>query len=282
MDRRSDTALSTNGLPTATSTDALQQQLDRLQMLGAEGFEPLRLDYIRSLIKRASNKPAAIADRLQQKATAALQDYSQAFDRACAAAERRADRLGQQHPDDKTHIQQLLNTGQFDALQRLDAQLNAGQQDPAAAETPFNALLDLLNQASTGDQQTTATTLEQLLRQQEQTSMAQWLGQPDNTAADDATTAPTELNAIRLFRESFERQNATRLVNQSIRQGPQDPGPLNPHQLAIRSLTAMRDLSPDYLARFVAVMDTLFWLETVEHKLDSQKKKSPTANKRSK
>ena len=70
-----------------------------------------------------------------------------------------------------------------------------------------------------------------------------------------------ELTSVRLFRESLVKLSSDKLVSRIIKEAPENPGPLNPQMLVIRSLSTMRDLSPDYLNRFVAYVDTLQWLE---------------------
>jgi len=55
--------------------------------------------------------------------------------------------------------------------------------------------------------------------------------------------------------------SSDKLVTRAIREGPKNAGPLNQQMLAIRSLTTMRKLSPQYLNRFISYIDTLFWLE---------------------
>ena len=58
---------------------------------------------------------------------------------------------------------------------------------------------------------------------------------------------------------------------------PQNPGPLNPQMLAIKSLSTMRELSPDYLNRFVSYVDTLLWLERSEAQPDKSVSKGRTS-----
>jgi hypothetical protein len=50
-------------------------------------------------------------------------------------------------------------------------------------------------------------------------------------------------------------------VTQAMAQAPQNAGPINSHMLVLRSLGLMRDISPDYLNRFMAHVDTLLCLE---------------------
>ncbi len=42
---------------------------------------------------------------------------------------------------------------------------------------------------------------------------------------------------------------------------PENAGPLNSHHLVHRSLLLMRDLSPEYLNRFMTYVDTLLWVD---------------------
>ncbi|MEC8427979.1 MAG: DUF2894 domain-containing protein, partial [Pseudomonadota bacterium] len=86
-------------------------------------------------------------------------------------------------------------------------------------------------------------------------------------------SAPRELRALTPLRESWAKLNAEKLVMRSINEGPENAGPLNPHYLAIRSLSNMRDLSPHYLNRFVAYMETLLWLEKAAAKKTKTKRK---------
>ena len=88
-----------------------------------------------------------------------------------------------------------------------------------------------------------------------------------------ATITPPELKALAPLRDSWAKMNAEKLVMRSINEGPEVAGPLNPHFLAIRSLVNMRDLSPHYLNRFVAYMETLLWLEQSSQQKPARKKR---------
>jgi hypothetical protein len=50
-------------------------------------------------------------------------------------------------------------------------------------------------------------------------------------------------------------------VVHAFAQAPKNAGPLNSHVVALRALTQMRDLSPDYLHRFLSYVDTLARLD---------------------
>jgi len=72
---------------------------------------------------------------------------------------------------------------------------------------------------------------------------------------------PTELASLRRFRASWSRIAAEDQVTQAMTRTPDNAGPLNSHALVLRSLALMRELSPDYLQRFLAQLDALWWLE---------------------
>lgn len=75
---------------------------------------------------------------------------------------------------------------------------------------------------------------------------------------------PGGLRSARRFSDTLELNGVDSRVTRLVNEAPAPRGPLNPHMLAIRSLAAMRDISPRYLPRFVAYVDTLFWLERAE------------------
>jgi hypothetical protein len=69
---------------------------------------------------------------------------------------------------------------------------------------------------------------------------------------------------VALFRQQLGKISVQKQVTQAIAQAPQNAGPINSHMLVLRSLGLMRDLSPDYLNRFMGYVDTLFFLDSAE------------------
>lgn len=97
-------------------------------------------------------------------------------------------------------------------------------------------------------------------------SLNEHLRQRRDRDAHDAALAgeaidPSELASLRRFRASWSRIAAEDQVAQAMSRTPDNAGPLNSHALVLRSLALMRELSPDYLQRFLAQLDTLMWLE---------------------
>lgn len=69
---------------------------------------------------------------------------------------------------------------------------------------------------------------------------------------------------IQYFRNVWSRISTEKQVTQALDQAPKNAGPINSHMLVLRSLALMRDVSPDYLNRFVAYVDTLLSLDQLD------------------
>ena len=80
---------------------------------------------------------------------------------------------------------------------------------------------------------------------------------PHQAVTDAAAAAPT----LQFFKRTWSRLSADQRLAQSLATLPGNAGPLNSHHLVHRSLTLMRELSPEYLERFVGYIDALQWLE---------------------
>lgn len=70
-----------------------------------------------------------------------------------------------------------------------------------------------------------------------------------------------ELKSVRNFRNTWSKLSAQKQVCQALGQAPKNAGPINSHMLVLRSLELMRDISPDYLSRFMSYADTLLCLD---------------------
>jgi Protein of unknown function (DUF2894) len=70
-----------------------------------------------------------------------------------------------------------------------------------------------------------------------------------------------ETPRIQQFRKQLSQISVHKQVTQAIAQAPQNAGPINSHMLVLRSLGLMRDISPDYLNRFMGYVDTLLCLD---------------------
>lgn len=88
--------------------------------------------------------------------------------------------------------------------------------------------------------------------------------QRDGAAASGAVpglSSPHELKTLSYFRSTWSRLSADRRLSQTLAAVPENAGPLNSHHLVHRALMLMRELSPEYLHRFMSHVDALLWLD---------------------
>ena len=91
---------------------------------------------------------------------------------------------------------------------------------------------------------------------------------------------PDELTNARAFRRAWARGRTLEQLEQALMRKPANAGPLNSHALVLQVLSLMRDLSPDYLRRFVGTVESLQWLERACDKLPRDTGKPASAGKR--
>lgn len=102
--------------------------------------------------------------------------------------------------------------------------------------------------------------------------LAQQLPDSVPTAVSDHSTsghgvglgAQPELKSVRDFRTTWTQLTVEKQLTQALAQAPENAGPLNSHQLVLRSLSVMRDIAPDYLNRFMSYVDALLWLDQAD------------------
>lgn len=90
----------------------------------------------------------------------------------------------------------------------------------------------------------------------------------DRHAADrdgGAARAFPHMRALDGFRELWSRMRMQGQLRQALADEPEDAGPLNSGRLVHRSLTLMREASPDYLQSFLSYVETLSWLERMSN-----------------
>jgi len=80
-------------------------------------------------------------------------------------------------------------------------------------------------------------------------------------AGGEAAQDPDELASAHHFRLAWSRGQALDRLTQALARKPAQSGPLNSHALVLQSLAMMRELSPDYVRRFMVYVESLQWLE---------------------
>jgi hypothetical protein len=91
--------------------------------------------------------------------------------------------------------------------------------------------------------------------------------------ANASASATFELKAVKYFRSTWSALRAEKQLTQAFDQAPDNAGPLNSHHLVLRSLEAMREISPEYLNRFMSHVDALLCLELAEAQTKPAKRK---------
>lgn len=97
--------------------------------------------------------------------------------------------------------------------------------------------------------------------------LVEHIGQQALPSAIGSAASPVpsgELKTLSYFKSTWSRLSADRRLHQSQAKVPENAGPLNSHHLVHRALTLMRDLSPEYLNKFMSYVDGLLWLADAE------------------
>lgn len=231
----------------------LKVRLDALTDAGAQHFDPVRFHIISTLAEKSSGLGGGAAAHLRQRAWGKLQVYQADIERIQQGAAAQLETIDRLFPENREAAEQVLARTGIEGLQRFLDRLQSTCQD-----TPLQQLckqlqgkeslpLDAEPEPSPGD----------YLRKQELelTTRHKPDGEPHRN------NAPAPLKSAQLCRDALSQLEAEHLVTQASQTAPEDSGPLNPHKLAIRSLTTVREISPGYLGRLVSYLDNLSWLE---------------------
>jgi hypothetical protein len=216
-----------------------------LRTAGADRFDPVRLHYIEMLARRAIAHQGSVKRMLDAKLAQAVTAFKERFEQAKRDAGETATRSAQRYPHAANDLQRLFAAGDFKGLRRLIATLQISEQ---------------------------SASLGALVRQLEQHS-------PEDADAhlEGNAGSRSELKTIRNFRNTWSKLSVDKQVTQALEQAPKNAGPINSHMLVLRSLASMRDISPDYLNRFMSYADTLLCLDQCEKEKPGNPKKHQAA-----
>ena len=180
-----------------------------------------------------------------------------------AAGAARLDAVGWHYIEtlaERTHMQsgaarQLLQV-------KLQAALTAFEARMRLAATPSTAPAQAIQPSPMG------ALLQDMALHQTSQSPGQGMGQSIGWRA--------ERPRIQQFRQQLSKISVHKQIKQAIALAPANAGPINSHMLVLRALGLMRDISPDYLNRFMTHVDTLLCLEDAERLRATAKKSSPS------
>jgi len=236
----------------ACQSQALHSALAALRHSGGHRFDPVRFRYIEAMAERAPALAPPVGQAVVAAALTALHAYQKAFSSARheAAAALKKSTI---NCDD---VQQLFHDCRFRDMHRL-----LQRRRRARAQSPMSSLFSALRHAEQGAGGSgQPASLADILRRDEQ----QLVEASRHSAGDTALRQSQNLalpSTVHHLRAALEKRSADKVVTGAIMDIPEDAGPLNPQKLIVQSLASMRDLSPQYLNRFVAYIDTLLWLE---------------------
>jgi hypothetical protein len=232
--------------------------LDALRQAGAERFDPLRFHYLQALARRAGAQQGRVRTLVDGKLAAALSAFAERFAEAQnIARERIADIAGQQ-PQAAEELQRLFACGDFKGIERAAACLPR-----SLSPAPLSELLRYIEQHAP----------EHVEAAQPGPALAPAAVAGPGVSAGRPVGPRAELKTMRYFRNTWSKLSVDKQVAQAIEQAPENAGPLNSHFLVLRALESMRDISPDYLNRFISYVDTLLCLDHAD------KKNQPVAKK---
>lgn len=220
-----------------------------LRTAGADRFDPVHFRYIEALAERTSLHRGSARRLLDARLAQALAAFKERFVLAQSDARQILERSVGQYPHMATDLRRLHDAGDFKEMRRLV--LNP--KPPA---------------------QCASLSLGALVRRLEQHV-------PENAEMHlkGHAGARPELKTLRNFKNTLAKLSVHKQVAQALEQAPKNAGPINSHMLVLRSLALMRDISPDYLNRFISYADALLSLDQCEKDKPATPKKSRAARK---
>jgi hypothetical protein len=154
-------------------------------------------------------------------------------------------------------VQRILEAKLSQAIAEFKLRLE--QARSTADATAASASAEAEAQAPTAVAAPARESLGDLVR-----SIAHHAPEPGAATSGDTSGTRTELKSVRQFRNTWSKLSADKQVAKALVQAPKNAGPINSHMLVLRSLALMREISPDYLNRFMTYADSLLCLEQHE------------------
>ena len=204
-------------------------EIASLRQVGADQYDPVRLHYLEVLAQRANAQQEAVKRILDAKLMQGLADFRERFTQAQSDAKNAITQVELQYPQATVDLQKLFNASKFSGVSQYIKALKSS--DPRAS---LGDLIRSIDQHSPG---------------------------PVEGRLDGNIGTKTELKSVHYFRNTWSKLSADKQVTKALDQAPKNAGPINSHRLVLQSLALMRDISPDYLNRFVSYVDTLLCLD---------------------
>ena len=264
--------------PNTLQIDALHIKIAEMETTGAHRYDPVRFSYIRSMAGRAVGKSGPVYTVIERKALAALAEYRTNLESARLEAEKMVDHACSIFPDAEIEIIGLFENNEFKKVLQLGRKLHLCNR-----RTAISDLKDQIRRLTPDfGEKNNPVSVDDLLWQQERDVVAS-AGNSKAVENPSQHAGKTELRTLKHFKETMMKLNSDRLVTRAILDLPENSGPHNSQMLATTSLSALRQISPKYLNRFVSHINTLIWLklagEDVDRCMAKEAKKSFLFNK---
>lgn len=245
--------------PDAPDMQALQAALVALRADGAHRLDPVRFCYLESLSTRLSVASPAVSRILTARLSRAVADYRARLGPVPAAVEALPP-TGPVRPFASVYAQRRA------VAAGVRPATAAGRFAGDALLSPLAVLNRYINQTARQGVNSAGELAKDAVTAGDDGApgMKGMAGMTDTLTGvpmDAASANRGELKSARRFSETWSKLQSESQVEQALQRSPENAGPFNPHMLMVRSLARMRDLSPDYLHRFMQHADALLWLD---------------------
>lgn len=232
-----------------------------LNTAGANRFDPLGQHYLSVLASRLKMHQGPVRLLLEQKLAQAMTLFTERFDVAQTEAKMAIVDTLVTHPHLAETLQIFYAANDFTGLKQCIRNKAKGSQP-----TPLGELLRRFEWHTVDRMETDAGLYGGL-----HTELKSGL------KSEFKPEFKPELKVVRSSKKTWSTLSASRQVTRALEQAPKNAGPINSHMLVLRSLALMREVSPDYLGRFMSYADTLLYLDQEgKEKPVHPKKKSST------
>jgi hypothetical protein len=231
--------------PVQEAVVGLSKRIALLRAAGANRFDPVGQYYLESFAKRAATHQGRARFLLDEKLEKSLTAFVARFVLAQSEASGTLTETVAAYPHEADKLQRFFVASDFNGLKLCIEHVKKNSHP-----NPLGVLLRQFEQHVSGTK----------------------------TGSQGASAGlRTELKTVRTARNIWSKLSSIRQVTRALEQAPKNAGPINSHMLVLRSLALMRDVSPDYLNRFMSYADTLLCLDhqAEKDKSANSKKSSP-------
>jgi hypothetical protein len=276
--------------------EQLKQQLATLDQSRLENFDPIRFHFIHSMLQKAQHqleiKPSTnnteAAQLIADKALLALNKLQANFDSAQSTAADTLKSIQEQFPEAVSSANLMFEGGKFKTLDQLIKELTHQAKERSPKQDSLKSLNESLTaQSNQNSNKMIGSDFDHYLQKQNDEIRQRLISEQKTpplaeTITDTQTSTKLEIKELRSsqrLRHKKEKQSTEKAINKAITESPEGAGPLNPQRLALRALTSMQKLSPAYVNRLVAYIDSLLWLEQAANKASKSTSKKSTRRK---